>query len=155
MTNQSGETVYNTEMPELIFGKFSAQEWFPSGRDESKGIYRAARTVRVGPYKLMSLSFIIGQAEQDALWAVGIRGGCHICVDVCGSSRAWNCYDRAHRIWDRCSPQNKAHKKTEVLSLGSCDRVGNHGGQHRLLESVYVVADIAYTVSALSAAFTR
>lgn len=67
MTNQSEETVYSTEMPELIFGKFSSQEWFSSGRDESKEICRAARTVRIGPFKLMSLPFIIGQVDRDEL----------------------------------------------------------------------------------------
>lgn len=74
MTNQSGETVYNCEMMELVFGEFSEQNYFDKGRDKPEGIYRPARTVRSGPFKFISLSFT-DEAESDEFWAIGTSGG--------------------------------------------------------------------------------
>lgn len=73
MTNQSNETVYNTDMMKLIFGEFSEQNYFNAERSKPQGIYRPARTVRVGPFKIMSLSFM-DEAEADEFWAVGTSG---------------------------------------------------------------------------------
>lgn len=70
MTNQSNETVYNTDMMKLIFGEFSEQNYFDAERSKPEGIYRPARTVRVGPFKIMSLSFM-DEVEADEFWAVG------------------------------------------------------------------------------------
>lgn len=75
MTNQSNESVYNSEMMELIFGEFSEQNYFDEERSEPEGIYRPARTVRVGPYKIISLSFMFGEAESDEFWMTGTSGG--------------------------------------------------------------------------------
>ncbi len=74
MTNQSGETVYNSDMMELIFGEFSEQKYFDEERELPEGIYRPARTVRKGPFKLISLSFTDGE-ELDEFWALGTSGG--------------------------------------------------------------------------------
>ncbi len=75
MTNQSNETVYNSDMMELIFGEFTEQNYFDTKRSKAEGIYRPARTVRVGPFKLMSLSFMSGEEDTDECWAVGTSGG--------------------------------------------------------------------------------
>ncbi|MBQ7776447.1 MAG: beta-lactamase family protein [Lachnospiraceae bacterium] len=75
MTNQSNETIYNGEMMELVFGNFSAQEYFAENRKEWEGIYRPGRTVRKGPFKLMSLSFMLGEVEEDDYWMTGTFGG--------------------------------------------------------------------------------
>lgn len=74
MTNQSGETVYNSDMMKLIFGEFSEENYFEGKRSKPEGIYRPARTVRVGPFKLMSLSFMFGEADADEAWMVGTSG---------------------------------------------------------------------------------
>lgn len=75
MTNQSNETVYNEEMMELIFGAFSEERYFDTQRSQPEGIYRSARTVRTGPFKIMSLSFMFGEVEPDEVWMTGRSGG--------------------------------------------------------------------------------
>lgn len=75
MTNQSGESVYNSDMMELIFGPFSEQNYFDAKRSEPEGIYRPARTVRTGPFKIMSLSFLFGETKPDEFWMEGTSGG--------------------------------------------------------------------------------
>ncbi len=70
MTNQAGETVYNSEMMKLIFGEFSSQDYFNTERDMPKGIYRSARTVRVGPFKIISFSFIANDWGRDEFWVM-------------------------------------------------------------------------------------
>lgn len=67
MTNQAAESIYNSEMMELIFGayersKYIAEDTVPSG------IYRPARVVRKGPFKFLSLSYSIGEVDKDMLW---------------------------------------------------------------------------------------
>lgn len=74
MTNQAGETVYNNEMMELIFGRFSAQDYFGIQRSTPEGIYRMARTVRVGPFKIMSYFELFDKVEQDDVWITGTNG---------------------------------------------------------------------------------
>ena len=76
MTNQSNESVYNMEMMELIFGKYVTEDYFPQGRENPEGIYRPARTVRSGPFKLMSLTyaFDFGEEEAEDFWATGSSG---------------------------------------------------------------------------------
>ena len=75
MTNQLEETVYNEEMPELIFGEFSAQERFDSERSMPEGIYRKARVVRVGPFKLTSLDHAFDEADPNEFWMPGTDDG--------------------------------------------------------------------------------
>lgn len=74
MTNQSGETVYNCDMMELIFGEYSAQSYFEGNQGKPEGIYVPARTVRRGPFKPVSLSYT-DAAEPEEVWAVGTSGG--------------------------------------------------------------------------------
>ena len=68
MTNQASESVYNSEMMELIFGKFDAEAYFEGKRGTVDGIYRPARTVRDGAFKIMSASFIVGSPEAGDVW---------------------------------------------------------------------------------------
>lgn len=79
MTNQANENVYNTEMPELVFGKYETAEWFANGRTDWEGIFRSARTVRKGPLKLMSLTYMMGEPEREDYWAVGNDGVEKVC----------------------------------------------------------------------------
>lgn len=79
MTNQAQESIYNGEMLELIFGKFSVQEWFGEGRKDWEGIFRPARTVRKGPLKLMSLTYMLGEPEREAYWTTGNDGVEKVC----------------------------------------------------------------------------
>lgn len=74
MTNQSGETVYNCDMMELFFGEFSEQDYFGELRAAPAGILRPARTVRKGPFKLISLSFT-DEVDANQFWAHGTSGG--------------------------------------------------------------------------------
>ncbi len=76
MTNQQNEMIYNSEMMELIFGKYSAQNYFEIERTIPEGIYRPARTVRMGPFKIMSLSFMSGdEVGEDEFWMTGTSSG--------------------------------------------------------------------------------
>ena len=65
MTNQSGETVYNEEMMELIFGKYDPINYFGEIPDKPDGIYKSGRTILKGGLKLYSLSFIGFDDEDD------------------------------------------------------------------------------------------
>ncbi|MGN0484978.1 MAG: serine hydrolase [Lachnospiraceae bacterium] len=75
MTNQAYETVYNTEMMELIFGKYE-RETYSSENQVPEGIYRPARTVRKGPLKLLSLSYKINEVDENKLWMLDDTSGC-------------------------------------------------------------------------------
>ncbi|MDE6053564.1 MAG: beta-lactamase family protein, partial [Lachnospiraceae bacterium] len=68
MTNQSGEKVYNRDMMELIFGKYERSNY--TDNDEIPfGGFRTTRTVRKGPFKVMSLSYGGIDAEDErSLW---------------------------------------------------------------------------------------
>lgn len=68
MTNQYQENVYNTEMMRLIFGEFQEEAYFSGEREEPSGIYRSARTVRVGPLKILSMAYESGEWEDDTCW---------------------------------------------------------------------------------------
>ncbi len=68
MTNQSGEKVYNRDMMELIFGKYERSNYTDDNEIPSGG-FRTARTVRKGPFKIMSLSYGGIDAEDEGrLW---------------------------------------------------------------------------------------
>lgn len=73
MTNQSGESVYNMKMPELIFGEYSEEKYFGADRETPSGIYTPARSFRKGPFKFLSLSFGDASyiAELGGVWAAG------------------------------------------------------------------------------------
>lgn len=74
MTNQANETVYNSEMMKLIFGRFSEQDYFGMKRSTPEGIYRMARTVRSGPFKIMSYFELFDKVEPDEVWMQGTSG---------------------------------------------------------------------------------
>lgn len=77
MTNQSGETVYNTEMMQLIFGKYERSK-YTQENEIPAGIYRTARTVRKGAFKFMGFGYA-NEPDDDELWiwskAVGENSG--------------------------------------------------------------------------------
>lgn len=77
MTNQAGETVYNTEMMQLIFGKYERSK-YTQENEMPAGIYRTARTVRKGAFKFMSFGYA-NEPDDDELWiwskAVGENSG--------------------------------------------------------------------------------
>ncbi len=79
MTNQAGEGVYNSEMLELIFGKYETEKWFPEGRKDWEGIFRVARTIRKGPLKLVSLTYMLGEPERETYWTTGNDGVEKVC----------------------------------------------------------------------------
>lgn len=68
MTNQSNETVYNGEMMELLFGKFTEADYFGKKRELPEGIFRVARTTLKGPLKVLSLSYTLGEEKEDQFW---------------------------------------------------------------------------------------
>lgn len=73
MTNQSGEKVYNRDMMELVFGKYERSNY--TGDNEiPPGGFRTARTVRRGPFKVMSLSYGNVEEDEDQLWIFDDRG---------------------------------------------------------------------------------
>ncbi|MBR1692590.1 MAG: beta-lactamase family protein, partial [Lachnospiraceae bacterium] len=74
MTNQYGETVYNSKMMELIFGKFSEEQYFDAPREEPEGVYCIARTVREGPFKLISLYHMFSELEPGQFWVAANSG---------------------------------------------------------------------------------
>ena len=65
MTNQSGETAYNVEMMELVFGKYDSTNYFGETPDRPGGIYKPGRTILKGGLKLYSLSFIGFENNDD------------------------------------------------------------------------------------------
>lgn len=68
MTNQSGEKVYNRDMMQLIFGKYERSNYTDDNEIPSGG-FRTARTVRKGPFKVMSLSYGgIDETDEGSLW---------------------------------------------------------------------------------------
>jgi CubicO group peptidase (beta-lactamase class C family) len=70
MTNQAGESIYNEDMMNLIFGDFQEENYF-SERLKPGGIYRSARVIRKGPLKWASLSFETLDGETDEVWMNG------------------------------------------------------------------------------------
>lgn len=69
MTNQSNEEVYNSDMMELVFGKYVRSNYTEDNEIPSGG-FNTARTVHKGPFKIMELSYRTGidAAHEDELW---------------------------------------------------------------------------------------
>lgn len=66
MTNQSGETTFNMDMMELIYGEST---WdFPAADGIKDGFYHPARTVLQGHFKLMGASFLSTDSFEDWYW---------------------------------------------------------------------------------------
>ena len=60
MTNQSGESVYNTELMELIYGSIRGADYDVP----PQGVYRSARTILSGPLKLYSVGYTIFTSDD-------------------------------------------------------------------------------------------
>lgn len=65
MTNQAHEKVYNYDMYELIFGKFSDSELADIPRDVPQGFVTSTRTIKEGPLSLLGSMGISGFCEED------------------------------------------------------------------------------------------
>lgn len=83
MTNQAHETIYNKDMMELIFGKFSEELYFEEERVAPEGIYHLARSVHVGPFKINDFDFRFTKMESNEFWATSSESGADIiyCTD--------------------------------------------------------------------------
>ncbi|MBQ1616700.1 MAG: beta-lactamase family protein, partial [Ruminococcus sp.] len=70
MTNQSNEIIYNGEMPELLFGKYSESAYGQTGREVPEGFFKSGRTVLRGPIRLYSLFALTGYDEtsRERFW---------------------------------------------------------------------------------------
>lgn len=69
MTNQSGESIYNSEMMGLIFGTYDRSN-YTADSELPSGIYRPGRTVRKGPFKILSMSYCTVEEDEAMLWMV-------------------------------------------------------------------------------------
>ncbi len=58
MTNQAGESIYNSEMMEIIFGKYNSDNYFSDNNKLQSGYFKPARTILKGKLKLYSLTFL-------------------------------------------------------------------------------------------------
>ena len=70
MTNQAGEMVYNYDMYELVFGKFTDSELAKIERELPQGFVSVSRTVKEGPisvFSAMGLSFFM-EEQMDSWW---------------------------------------------------------------------------------------
>lgn len=76
MTNQSNEEIYNTQMMELFFGKYQ-RDIYTGEETIPAGIFRSARNVRKGPFKILSFSYCMNEVDDAQLWiydsSLGIR----------------------------------------------------------------------------------
>lgn len=65
MTNQAHESVYNYDMYELIFGKFTDSELANIEREVPQGMISAARSVKEGPLSIVSGISVLSYSEED------------------------------------------------------------------------------------------
>lgn len=65
MTNQAHEKVYNYDMYELIFGKFSDSELAGIPRDIPQGFVKSTRTIKEGPFTMLDALGVSGFSEED------------------------------------------------------------------------------------------
>lgn len=63
MTNQQYESVFNDDLPKLVFGTYAG-----SDRTLPKGIYRTSRTILEGPFKWYSVSGYSVYSADDLNW---------------------------------------------------------------------------------------
>lgn len=70
MTNQGGESVYNKNMIELIFGKFSDSQYADMVPKPVNGLFRWTRVIEEGPYKFYELMGYrsIGAGDISSFW---------------------------------------------------------------------------------------
>lgn len=76
MTNQSEETIYNSDMPELIFGRYVDSDYYDNDRPLPYGPFRTARTIRRGPMSILSAGITpIDEEEKEEFWTYGEQNG--------------------------------------------------------------------------------
>lgn len=77
MTNQSNESIYNSEMPELVFGKFDKSESYNNNTGTIKGLFKTARTIEEGPLSFYSLFsyFTIDEDLSDTYYVYEEQDG--------------------------------------------------------------------------------
>ena len=77
MTNQAAESVYNNEMPELIFGKFDPAKHNMASRTLPTGFFEGKRNVITGPLSLFKMSGLVMMEEGDLddFWVVSQQDG--------------------------------------------------------------------------------
>lgn len=73
MTNQANESVYNVEMMELIYGEYT-DEKYVIDKGNPQGIYKSARTFKVGPLKILNLSYQGDLNEEDVFFTYNTEG---------------------------------------------------------------------------------
>ena len=71
MTNQANETVYNIDMMKLIYGEYT-DEKYEIDKGNPQGIYKTARTFKVGPLKLLNLSYQGDLNEEDVFFVYSV-----------------------------------------------------------------------------------
>lgn len=71
MTNQANESVYNIEMMELIYGEYTDTK-YEIDKGNPQGIYKTARTFKVGPLKLLNLSYQGDLNEEDVFFVYSV-----------------------------------------------------------------------------------
>lgn len=67
MTNQPNETVYNFEMMKLIYGDYEDAK-YNIDKGDPQGIYKSARTFKVGPLKLLNMNYSSDMNEDDVFF---------------------------------------------------------------------------------------
>ena len=73
MTNQGGETFYNGELFESIYGK---NEWESrAGKDVKHGLYHAARTVLKGHFRIMGVGYVTDDTYSEWFWTYNEKDG--------------------------------------------------------------------------------
>lgn len=65
MTNQAHEQVYNYDMYELVFGKFTDSELANIEREVPQGMISAARSVKEGPLSIVGGISVLNYSEED------------------------------------------------------------------------------------------
>lgn len=76
MTNQANETIYNWDMMELIFGKFSDSPYADYNKEVPSGFFRSARTFTKGPLSLLKAPILpMFPSDLDSFWvASSVKG---------------------------------------------------------------------------------
>lgn len=67
MTNQSNESIYNIDMMNLIYGDYG-DEKYDFDKGDPQGIYKTARTFKIGPLKLLNLAYLGDLDEEDGFF---------------------------------------------------------------------------------------
>ncbi len=70
MTNQQGETVFNNELPTVVFGDFTGSPYYDSLRPIPTSFVTTARSVFRGPLKFLSIALQkMEESDRETLWS--------------------------------------------------------------------------------------